>query len=202
MQILVLVCLTFLILWKTIFTLQLSDQLCIGKNKGLKVCVEFLGESSFMAWHEIQKFSNSSLLDFSGNLWEWEKQKLYLQNSLPATSCPLRKYPNLSVAQVLCWWGYHQMLFSVGRAKQRFSQQNWIFEVLFFMKKKAEIWKRLGLDAKTWHSWFAELWLKANSSLNEHLSAPWCWCDVCGDAAPFSVLTEKAHSHGKAGAQP
>lgn len=42
MQILVLVCLTFLILWKTIFTLQLSDQLCIGENKELKVWGELL----------------------------------------------------------------------------------------------------------------------------------------------------------------
>lgn len=68
------------------------------------------------------------------------------------------------------------------------------------MKKKAEIWKRLMLDTKTWHSWLAELWLKANCSLNEHWSAPRCWCDVCGDAAPFSVLTATQPWQGRSSA--
>jgi len=36
MQVLVLVCPTILIAWKTIFALQLSNHLSIGKNKELK----------------------------------------------------------------------------------------------------------------------------------------------------------------------
>lgn len=137
-------------------------------------------------------------LNFLAIWWEWEEQKLYLRNSLPATSFPLRKYPNLSVARVLCWWGYHQMLFSGGKSKHRDAEQSAELNFWgFIMKKKDEIWKILRLDPKTWHSWLAEPWLEANSFLNEHLNAPWCWHDICGD-----VLTEKAGSHGKAGAQP
>lgn len=143
---------------------------------------------------------------------EWEKQELYLQNSLPATSYPLRKYPNLSVAQVLCWWGYHRTLFSGGRTKHRdshqcvkhSSQQNWIFGIFSFMKKRAEIWKRWMLDTKTWHSWLAEPWLKANCSLNEHehsLMLTWClcWCCsfFCAGSHPAMARQELCHRFKK-----
>lgn len=125
-------------------------------------------------------------LIFLATWWEWEKQKLYLQSSLPATSYPLRKYPNLSVAQVLCWWEYHQMLFSGGRTKHRDAQQSAKLNFWgFIIYEKAEIWKILGSDTKTC---LAEPRLKASSSLSEHLSVPWGKHNVCGDAAPFPVL--------------
>lgn len=138
-------------------------------------------------------------LIFPATWWEWAKQKLYLQSSLSATSYPLRKYPNLSVAQVPCWWGYHQMLFSGERTKQRCTASAKLnFWGLWFMKKlKYKI--RIRYQSMAFMASWAMTW---SQFLNEYLSAPWCSHVVCGDAAPFSVLTGKAPRHGKTGAQP
>ena len=106
------------------------------------------------------KSRNSTVINdsiFLAARLEWEEQKWYLQTSLPASCYPLRKYPNLSVTPVLCWWGYHQMLVSGGRMKHRCAPmrkhsclQNWNFGGFLLMKKKAEIWKRWQWNHLVW----------------------------------------------------
>lgn len=110
MQILVQVCLSFLTVWKTVFTVQLGNRLYIGKNKKLRV-------GRVVSWAGTKSRNSTIVNDFIllGTWLEWEKQKFYLQTSPPASSYPPGKYPNLSVTRVLCWWGYHQMLVSGGR---------------------------------------------------------------------------------------